>query len=80
MCVHACIHVCLIGIVSISKRPDSHPPYLCETKTGQLMMYQLPVLLFAPAETERHIAGVSNTVNVFALEVLCVPLINMDIW
>lgn len=38
MCVHSCTQVCLIGIVSISKRPDSHPPSLCATKGGQLMM------------------------------------------
>lgn len=27
-CVRTCICMCLIGIVSISKRPDSHPPSL----------------------------------------------------
>lgn len=49
VCMHACC-VCLIGIVSISKRPDSHPPPLRETKAGQLMMLrtsldQLSVLM-----------------------------------
>lgn len=32
VCVHTWIPLCLIGIVSISKRPDSHPASLRETK------------------------------------------------
>lgn len=38
VCVRACICVSLIGIVSISKRPDSYPQSLYETKRGRLMM------------------------------------------
>lgn len=78
VCAYVCasMHlVCLIGIVSISKRPDSHPASLCETKAGQLMMQwmsldQLSMLMFVSAETEKHTASVRDTVNVFALEVL----------
>lgn len=71
--------------MSISKRPDSHPPSLYGTKGAQLMMLrmsldQLSMFMFVPAETGRHTAGVRDTVNVFALEVLCVAFINTDIW
>lgn len=82
--LYACICVCLIAIVSISKRPDSHPPSLCETKAGQVNdAVDEPgsaVRAYVCTSRDKHAASVRDTVNVFALEVLCVALINTNIW
>lgn len=75
--VQAWIAVCLIGIVSISKRPDSHPHKDGAADDAVWMsLPQLPTLV--PAETERDTTSVRDTVNGFALEVLCVAFINTD--
>lgn len=57
MWVHACICVCLIGIVSISKRPDSHLPSLwihVRQRKGKLMVVWRSPGSSAHAVTDTH--------------------------
>ena len=78
VCVHARVCLCLIGIVSISKGPDSHPPSPCETKAGQLMMPWMSLDQLSHVY-ERQAASVRDTVNVLPLEVLRVAALNTGI-
>lgn len=66
MWVHTCNCVCLIGIVSISKRPDSHLPSLwIHVKQRQGEARQVDGCVEEPWIICAH--SVRDTVNVFAL-------------